>query len=105
MEIQTSRYAVRQARLVDELGINLSLREWQSSLVSASFNNAVLHKRSAPSFEVGSEVERYHQRQPNICTCGEIGSTRYLEVVVLRRGGSNPLRCTILVLMYTNGRV
>ena len=70
-----------------------------------AFINAVLHKRSAPSFEVGSEVERYHQRQPNICTCGEIGSTRYLEVVVLRRGGSNPLRCTILVLMYTNGRV
>ena len=29
-----------------------------------------------------------------LCTCGEIGSTRYLEVVVLRHGGSNPLRCT-----------
>ena len=28
--------------------------------------------------------------------CGEIGSTRYLEVVVLRRGGSSPLRPTNL---------
>ena len=28
--------------------------------------------------------------------CGETGSTRYLEVVVLRRGGSSPLRPTSL---------
>ena len=46
----------------------------------------------------GLEAVRIYSRQPKsniyICTCGETGSTRYLEVVVLRRGGSNPLRCT-----------
>ena len=49
---------------------------------------------------VGEQGKTKHYRKAEtaksfLWTRGETGSTRYLEVVVLRRGGSNPLGSTI----------